>query len=197
MSLPSSNHINISDAELLKQYYEDNDSEWLGILMQRYTLLLFGVCMKYLKHEEEAKDAVQQIFLKAMAELQKYPVTYFKSWLYMVARNYCLMLLRDKGKNNLPVNDFMIASTPDDNITKVEHQREDETYAALNEALNELNSEQKQCIDLFYLQKKSYNEIAALTGFSIMKVKSYIQNGKRNLKNSITKKIKQKEMENS
>jgi len=195
--LPSSNHINLSDAELLKQYYEDNDSEWLGILLQRYTLLLLGVCMKYLKQEEEAKDAVQQIFLKAIAELQKYPVTYFKSWLYMVARNYCLMLLRDNGKNNLPVNDFMVASTPDDNITKIEHQREDETYIALNEALNELNSEQKQCIDLFYLQKKSYNEIAALTGFSIMKVKSYIQNGKRNLKNSITKKIKQKEMENS
>lgn len=197
MPLPSSNHINLSDAELLKQYYEDNDSEWLGILLQRYTLLLLGVCMKYLKQEEEAKDAVQQIFLKAIAELQKYPVTYFKSWLYMVARNYCLMLLRDNGKNNLPVNDFMVASTPDDNITKIEHQREDETYIALNEALNELNSEQKQCIDLFYLQKKSYNEIAALTGFSIMKVKSYIQNGKRNLKNSITKKIKQKEMENS
>lgn len=153
--------------------------------------------MKYLKQEEEAKDAVQQIFLKAIAELQKYPVTYFKSWLYMVARNYCLMLLRDNGKNNLPVNDFMVASTPDDNITKIEHQREDETYIALNEALNELNSEQKQCIDLFYLQKKSYNEIASLTGFSIMKVKSCIQNGKRNLKNRITKKMKQKEMENS
>lgn len=197
MPLPSSNHINLSDAELLKQYYEDNDSEWLGILLQRYTLLLLGVCMKYLKQEEEAKDAVQQIFLKAIAELQKYPVTYFKSWLYMVARNYCLMLLRDNGKNNLPVNDFMVASTPDDNITKIEHQREDETYIALNEALNELNSEQKQCIDLFYLQKKSYNEIASLTGFSIMKVKSCIQNGKRNLKNSITKKMKQKEMENS
>lgn len=197
MPLPSSNHINLSDAELLKQYYEDNDSEWLGILLQRYTLLLLGVCMKYLKQEEEAKDAVQQIFLKAIAELQKYPVTYFKSWLYMVARNYCLMLLRDNGKNNLPVNDFMVASTPDDNITKIEHQREDETYIALNEALNELNSEQKQCIDLFYLQKKSYNEIASLTGFSIMKVKSCIQNGKRNLKNRITKKMKQKEMENS
>lgn len=197
MSSSSSNHINLSDAELLRQYYEDNDSEWLGILLQRYTLLLFGVCMKYLKQEEEAKDAVQQIFLKAIAELQKYPVTYFKSWLYMVARNYCLMLLRDKGKNNLPVSDLMIVATPDDNMTKVEHRREDETYAALNEALIELNSEQKQCIELFYLQKKSYNEIVALTGFSILKVKSCIQNGKRNLRNSITKKIKQKEMENS
>ena len=86
----------ITEAELLQKFTTDGNNFWLGILLQRYTLLLFGVCMKYLKNEEAAKDAVQQIFLKAITELQKYKVDYFKSWLYMVAKNHCLMKLRDK-----------------------------------------------------------------------------------------------------
>src|SRR3954464_9080801 len=92
---------NISDKEILENFYTSNNNQWLGILLQRYTLLLLGVCMKYLKNEEEAKDAVQQIFLKVITELKKYRVEYFKSWLYMVARNYCLMQLRDKSSKSI------------------------------------------------------------------------------------------------
>ena len=84
----------ITDNELLIYYYTEKDNKWVGILLQRYTLLLLGTCMKYLKNEEEAKDAVQQIFLKAITELSKYKVEYFKSWIYMVAKNHCLMKLR-------------------------------------------------------------------------------------------------------
>ncbi|HPH24076.1 MAG TPA: sigma-70 family RNA polymerase sigma factor, partial [Chitinophagaceae bacterium] len=87
----------ITDNELLIYYYTEKDNKWVGILLQRYTLLLLGTCMKYLKNEEEAKDAVQQIFLKAITELSKYKVEYFKSWIYMVAKNHCLMKLRDKN----------------------------------------------------------------------------------------------------
>jgi RNA polymerase sigma factor (sigma-70 family) len=87
---------NTSDEELLAYYYHHKNNEWLGILLQRYTLLLLGTCMKYLKNEEEAKDAVQQIFLKVLAEAHKYKIDFFKSWLYMVARNHCLMKLREK-----------------------------------------------------------------------------------------------------
>ncbi|MBX3242452.1 MAG: sigma-70 family RNA polymerase sigma factor [Chitinophagaceae bacterium] len=157
--------------------------------MQRYTLLLYGVCMKYLKDEEEAKDAVQQIFLKAIAELQKYPVTYFKSWIYMIARNYCLMQLRDRNKTPVPVTEKMLVDNPGESEGKLAHQRKDTTLEMLSEALNELNEDQKKCVELFYLQKKSYNDIASLTRYSLLQVKSYIQNGKRNLKNIIEKKL--------
>lgn len=90
-------YTHISDQELLERFYTDYNNQWLGILLQRYTFLLLGVCMKYLKNEEAAKDAVQQIFLKAITELAKYKVVYIKSWLYMVARNHCLMQLRDRN----------------------------------------------------------------------------------------------------
>jgi len=88
------NHI--TDQELLEKFSADQNNEWLGILLERYTLLLLGVCMKYLKNEDDAKDSVQQIFLKVIQELHKYKVEYFKSWVYMVAKNHCLMKLRDK-----------------------------------------------------------------------------------------------------
>src|SRR5258706_16395642 len=101
----------ITDQQLLQQFYADQNNEWLGILMERYTLLLLGVCMKYLKNEEEAKDSVQQIFLKAITELKKYKVEYFKSWVYMVAKNHCLMKLRDRqGKLPAELNDKLTAS---------------------------------------------------------------------------------------
>ena len=182
-------YTNITDQQLLDSYYADNNSQWLGILLQRYTMLLLGVCMKYLKNEEEAKDAVQQIFLKVITELQKYKVDYFKSWLYMVARNHCLMKLRDKNGSNIKeINENMPLAA---DIPEPALQLEKDTllnYVDLS--LNELSSEQKSCVTLFYLEKKSYTEIAESTGYTLMQVKSYIQNGKRNLKMLVEKKMK-------
>jgi RNA polymerase sigma-70 factor (ECF subfamily) len=171
----------ISDHELLEKFYSDHDNEWLGILLPRYTLLLLGVCMKYLKNEDDAKDAVQQIFLKTINELHKYKVDYFKSWIYMIAKNHCLMKLRDKGKYPLEIND-RIAATPDEAEEINMLTEKDNTLNQLNEALQQLNKEQQLCLTLFYLEKRSYTEIAAGTGFSMMQVKSHIQNGKRNLR---------------
>lgn len=174
-------HYNIEDKELLNRFYNDGNNEWLGILLQRYTLLLLGVCMKYLKNEEGAKDAVQQVFLKVINELPKYKVEYFKSWLYMVAKNHCLMQLRDKGKYTAEINDNLLASVPDEE-SKIEAIEKDYTLQQMETALKQLNDEQQLCVTLFYLEKKSYQEVATHTGYSIMQVKSHIQNGKRNLK---------------
>ncbi|HRI26229.1 MAG TPA: sigma-70 family RNA polymerase sigma factor [Ferruginibacter sp.] len=178
----SNNRYNtISDAELLSRFYADGNNEWLGILLQRYTMLLLGVSMKYLKNEEEARDAVQQVFLKVIHELHKYKVEYFKSWIYMIAKNHCLMQLRDKGRFNGEINEriMAVADTPEE---KNRHLEKDRTLTHMASALLELNPEQQLCVTLFYLEKKSYQEIADSTGFTMMQVKSHIQNGKRNLK---------------
>jgi RNA polymerase sigma-70 factor (ECF subfamily) len=171
----------ISDGELLQRFYTDRNNEWLGILLHRYTMLLLGVSMKYLKNEEEAKDAVQQVFLKAINELHKYKVEYFKSWVYMIAKNHCLMLLRDKGRFNAEIDERSMA-TADEPAEKNEYLEKEWALTHLAAALQQLNKEQQLCITLFYLQKKSYLEIAQQTSYTIMQVKSHIQNGKRNLK---------------
>lgn len=181
----------ITDQELLEKFYADHNNEWLGVLLQRYTLLLLGVCMKYLKNEEEAKDSVQQIFLKVIQELQKYKVAYFKSWLYMVAKNHCLMRLRDKPTKITTALTDSLSSTPDEETDKQTLLQNDHTLSLMADALKELSNEQAQCVTLFYLNKKSYQQISNETGFSPLQVKSYIQNGKRNLKIIIEKKISQ------
>ncbi|MCX6316668.1 MAG: sigma-70 family RNA polymerase sigma factor [Bacteroidetes bacterium] len=181
----------MTDQELLEQFYSRQDNEWLGILLQRYTLLLLGVSMKYLKNEEEAKDSVQQIFLKVIQELQKYKVEYFKSWLYMVAKNHCLMKLRDKqGKLTAEINE-RVAATPGEETDQQSLLMNEQTLSLMEVSLKELNPEQQQCVTLFYLQKKSYQEVSEETGFTLLQVKSYIQNGKRNLKLLIEKKQKE------
>lgn len=171
----------IDDNELLQYFYADKNNEWLGILLQRYTLLLFGVCMKYLKNEEEAKDCVQQVFLKSITELHKYKVEYFKSWVYMVAKNHCLMKLRDKGKQPVEITERLLETQADPDEKK-KHQEKDIALTQMASALQQLNREQSQCVTLFYLEKRSYQEIAEQTGYTLLQVKSHIQNGKRNLK---------------
>jgi len=178
-----------TDQELLEKFYTDHNNEWLGILLQRYTLLLLGVSMKYLKNEEEAKDSVQQIFLKVIQELQKYKVDYFKSWLYMVAKNHCLMKLREKqGKITAEISDRLNAK-PFEETDQQSLMENEYTLDIMESALKELNHEQQQCVTLFYLNKKSYQEVCDETGYTLLQVKSHIQNGKRNLKILIEKKL--------
>lgn len=158
-------------------------------MLQRYTVLLLGVCMKYMKNEEEARDCVQQVFLKVLTELQKHRVENFKSWLYTVAKNHCLMKLRGrqgKGLKELTANTAAEPPAGD----KKELQETEKTYALLEQAIEELNEAQRRCVILFYLHKNSYQQISEKTGFSTMQVKSYIQNGKRNLKLLMEKKAK-------
>ena len=182
----SQQHNHISDSQLLQKFYNDGNNQWLGILLQRYTLLLLGTCMKYLRNEEAAKDAVQQIFLKAVTELQKYKVDYFKSWLYMVAKNHCLMQLRDKNIF-IPVEDHTTLIQPEADMIEIKDK--EKTFTLIEASIEELNTEQKTCVTLFYLQKISYTEIAERTGYTLLQVKSHIQNGKRNLKNLVEKKM--------
>jgi len=179
----------MTDTQLLEHYLNDKEPQWIGILLERYTLLLFGVCMKYLKNEEEAKDGVQQIFLKVLHEAGKYRIDYFKSWLYMVAKNYCLMKLRNnQGKITKEITDDAIAALADE--PESELMKNEQTYELLEVAIGELPKEQRQCVTLFYLQKNSYSQISEKTGYNPMQVKSYIQNGKRNLKQLLEKKLK-------
>jgi RNA polymerase sigma factor (sigma-70 family) len=179
----------IPDQQLLERYHQTEDNHWLGILLERYTLLLFGVCMKYLKDEEEARDAVQQIFLKALMELPRYRVTYVKSWLYTVARNHCLMKLRDRSKQPAEIQEHMPLAADDEEGDRLTQLMKDRQFDLMEEALAELAPEQRTCVEQFYLDKQTYQQIAERTGFNYMQVKSYIQNGKRNLKNLLLKKL--------
>lgn len=170
----------LSDEELLSRFYSDHENKWLGILLPRYSLLLFGVCMKYLKNEENARDSVQQIFLKVISQLHKYNVSNFKSWIYMVAKNYCLMKLRDQNHAEVEWKDSINPADEEPERMQINMQKED-LLNLLHENIKKLKHEQQICIDYFYMQKKSYVEIAELTGYSVLQVKSYLQNGKRKL----------------
>lgn len=180
----SDNHRQLNDQELLRLYRQTNNNQYLGILLQRYTLLLLGVCMKYLKDEEESKDAVQQVFIKALNECGKYEITYFKSWVYTVARNHCLMQLR-KSNRTIPESEVpggLMAEEPDAIEEKELRHKKEQLLALVEQGLLQLQEPQKQCVTLFFLEKMSYQQIADHTGQTLMQVKSAIQNGKRNIR---------------
>jgi RNA polymerase sigma factor (sigma-70 family) len=174
---------NYSDNELINVFLKTDDNAYVGILYQRYGHLCLGLSIKYLKNKDEAQDAVIQIFANLIKDLKKYKIEYFKSWLYTYTKNFCLMELRKrqstlKKELELYENAHLFVDNPDP-----EHLNEKERQITLMErAIDLLNEDQKVCIHLFYLKNKSYNEITEITGYSANDVKSYIQNGKRNLK---------------
>lgn len=173
----------LTDQELLQRFKADNNSDWIGVLFDRYALLLLGMCMKYLKNEEDARDAVQQIFLKMLSDINKHEIQYFRAWIYQVTKNYCLMQLRQKHmKYKEEISDKHMSGLAAEEEDKRVYQEKDILLENMEQAMNLLSPEQKVCVQLFYLQKKSYQEIADQTGYSLLQVKSYIQNGKRNLK---------------
>ncbi len=173
----------LTDQELLQRYKADSHSEWIGVLFDRYALLLLGMCMKYLKNEEDAKDAVQQIFLKVLSEVNKHEVQYFRAWIYQVAKNYCLMQIRQNHmKYKEEISDQTMGSVTLEEEDKRKYQEKDLMLENMQQAMGKLSEEQRICVELFYMQKMSYQQIADQTGYNLMQVKSHIQNGKRNLK---------------
>ena len=181
-------HTNLADEELLLAYRADGDNKWLGFLLQRYTTLLLGVALKYLRNKTEAEDAVQQVFMKVLTHIPKEEILNFKGWLYILMRNYCLQQLRDKDYN---ADEAALAQVSTTETDRDEIQMHEHTLQQMTEAIELLNEEQKKTIVLFYLKKCSYEQIIAQTGYTFMQVKSYIQNGKRNLKTILLKKNRQ------
>jgi len=176
----------IPDSELLERYRQSQDSAIVGELFERYTHLVFGVCMKYLKSEDDSKDAVMQIFEKLLEDLKIQQITYFKTWLYTVTRNHCLMILRKNRLVDFDEHNFEkkqpLFMESDSTFHLFEEEDSQRNIANLQIAINKLKTEQRVCVELFYLKEKSYNDIVELTNYDMNKVKSYIQNGKRNLK---------------
>ena len=174
---------NLSDNDLINKFLETDDNEFIGELYERYGHLVLGLCIKYLKNKDEAQDLVIQIFTNLIKDLKKHKVQYFKSWLYVYSKNYCLMELRKRQRElkkelELKENVHLIMD-----YSNPEHlQEKEKQITVMEQALALLNIEQKQCIELFYLKNKSYSEIIEITGYSNNEVKSHIQNGKRNLK---------------
>ena len=171
-----------SDKELADAFRKSGDINYLSALYQRYMDLVFGVCLKYFKEKERSKDAVMDIFDELNTKLRHHEVGNFKGWLHVLARNYCLMQLR--SPRNMKTSEFNPSFMQTEENTHLNNEaiENEENFRKLADCMELLPEEQKQTVVLFFMQKKCYNEIVIITGFEWSKVRSYIQNGKRNLK---------------
>ncbi len=189
-------HPDIADEELLLRFKKSGSLDTLGELYSRYMHLVYGVALKYLQDREEAKDLVMQIFEKLISDLPGHEVRNFKSWLYVLTKNQCLMQIRSRKSTDGRLEGYKI----EQQFMESEHELhpldkdEPSLEEALKECMEQLKDEQKQCIQLFYYQKLCYQEVAEKLKMDEKKVKSYLQNGKRNLKNCLEEKnVSQKE----
>lgn len=168
------------DKELIEQYKSSGSLDILGELYQRYMELVYGVCLKYLKEPEDAKDCVLNIFEELVTKVKKHDIDNFKGWLYQVAKNHCLMKLRKQ--KIIPVNIDMSFMQSGEILHLEEELQKEENFKQMQYCLGQLNEQQREVIELFYLNNKCYKEISDITAIEINKVRSFIQNGRRNLK---------------
>jgi RNA polymerase sigma factor (sigma-70 family) len=177
----------LTDDELIAQYKRTGETWYVGELFQRYTHLISALALNYLKNPTITEDAVMDIFEVLVEDLKKHEVKNFKAWLYSVTKNHCLKKKRQLRKETIVEADSIKNGSA---LMEFEHQQDHTNEAfkknaqldQLEEAINLLAEEQKKCVQLFYIEEKSYKEVAEITGYSMNQVKSYIQNGKRKLK---------------
>jgi RNA polymerase sigma-70 factor (ECF subfamily) len=170
-----------TDADLVARYQQTENLAVLGTLYSRYMDLIYGICLKYLKNSDDAQDAVMGIFEELVAKLKKHEVQHFKSWLYTVAKNHCLMKLRQDKKVPLTkIQEEFMQSEENGHLEEV--LTREENFRQLESCLEQLTPDQRRVIEMFYLQRKCYNDISAETSIEWKAVRSFIQNGRRNLK---------------
>jgi RNA polymerase sigma-70 factor, ECF subfamily len=195
IKLPGKRSDKKSDEELLKEFRTSGDLELLGELYSCYMHLVYGVCLKYFREREESMDAVMQIFERLIVEVPKHNIENFRSWLYVVTKNYCLMQIRAHKSQSEKLNEWI-----DENQIFMENnpqlhpidKEEENTEIALKECIEKLKAEQKECIKQFYYDDRCYNEISVNLNLDEKKVKSHLQNGKRNLKLCLEEKNEKK-----
>ena len=180
------NIANLSNEELFELYRKGRESVYFHELFRRYIPMLYGLCLKYLGNEPDAQDAVMDLFESLNEKVANYEITNFHSWLYTVAKNHCLLKIRkEKQVFFEDMNEAVMENG--DLFTLLDEEQSEEEKSALEYCMAELGTEQRTSIEYFYYENKSYADIVSLTGYTLDKVKSYIQNGKRNLKNCITR----------
>lgn len=177
-------HSNKSDQELITLYKDSNNTEFLGVLFERYFHLIYGSCLKHLESSENAKDVAMEIYELLAVKLLTHKVTHFKSWLYRVTYNQCMQFLRKTISEERKSKEFQLTIDENVEFDLFNHPSIDREILLkhLEDCIEQLNEQQGASIKLFYLKQLCYNEIVEQTGYALKKVKSYIQNGKRNLK---------------
>ena len=173
----------LKDAELIFAYKAKGDNKCLEVFYDRYAYLVYGVCMKYLKQTEDAEDLTLMIFSGLGEKIKKHEIQFFKSWLHVLVRNECLMKLRKNSFNNIAFEDTLLDSEMLNETDSISEKEILElSINDLNACINKLQIHQKNCIQKFYIDKKSYQEISFEENMTLNEVKSHLQNGKRNLK---------------
>lgn len=187
----------LSDAELIKRFQRDDQRVCVSVLYRRYEHLVYGNGLKYMKEHNDVQDVVGEVFEKVLLKLPTTTVNSFPDWLYVMTRNVCISRLRKRSPEQSSSDNWDAVEKRSENFMENEalarlmnERNSDQQLLLLQQALADLNAEQRQCVQLFFLEDKSYREIAEITTFPVNKVKSMLQNGKRNLRIQLTKTIK-------
>ncbi|NDW17799.1 sigma-70 family RNA polymerase sigma factor [Dysgonomonas sp. 216] len=182
MKFFKSNKTELTDDELLALFKKSGKSEYFGQLYNKYIPLVYGLCLKYLQDTDKAQDAVMEIFENLLSKIANYEIKVFKTWLYSVVKNHCYHLLKE-NKREIPLYYDSQLMESDPILTLLdENEESEEREIVLNKCLEKLPEPQKISVKKFFFEDMSYADIVEFTGYSLKSVKSYIQNGKRNLK---------------
>lgn len=169
----------LTDEQLLGKYLSGSESRYLGQLYERYMPMVYGICLKIMRDPGKAEDAVMNIYEELTRKVKEHEIGSFRGWLYVLARNHCLMEWRKNHRRPTDLHEDMGRYDAVEEAFQYELPKDG---TPLEKCMDELPPQQRNSVQWFYYEDKSYKEIADLIAEDVGKVRSYIQNGRRNLK---------------
>ena len=170
----------------LIQAARNGDQAAFGELVQQYQKRVFALAVRMCPTPELAEEAAQEAFLSAWQGLPFFRGdSAFSTWLYRLASNACVDLLRKEGRHQGPSLDdeAVSAEVPDTRPTPEAAAEQKELRAQIEAGLRTLSPEHREVLILREIQQLSYDEIADALSLDLGTVKSRISRGRRQLRN--------------
>lgn len=164
------------DSQILRDAIS-GDRDALSSLINKYKDTAFNLAISIVKDQEDAKDIIQESFLKVLENIHKFRNdSKFSTWLYKIVYNQSIGLVQKKGK--MKFQDFNKNSVA---LQMFETDIEIDRYEALYKAIDQLAESEYMLIQLYYMAEKSIKDIHQITGMSVPNIKVSLHRARKKL----------------
>jgi RNA polymerase sigma-70 factor (ECF subfamily) len=172
--------LELSDTQIIEQTL-GGEPDAFNVLVKRWERHIYGLTLRILGRDEEAKDATQETFLSAYRNLSKFRgEAKFSSWIYRIALNVCNTRLRTRPKNALSIEEqheatgFELAADNQDLGAGIQQEQ---ITRYVRRALQALPAEMRQVIIMKEYEDLKFSEIAEILGIPLSTVKTRMYTG--------------------
>ena len=142
-------------------------TEQYEYFLDRYGQQVFVLVDRIVSCQEDAEELTQDVFLKAFQQLSSFKAeSSFSTWIYRIATNLAISAVRKKRNDVLRLDDSVFANLSDTQVDEALEDESEEQMERLQQAMNQLEADERALITLYYLEEKPLVEVAFILGIT-------------------------------